>query len=128
VKGGFVFATGGNLEQVIGVLEIQFGVNMRLSRCIEEIHNQRKQIIILPRGVAQPTAANTKPETSILLLSEEHRSTMGGTRWINEIRLQLPAEELLKCQKFSWRKGTDGTDRRFCTIDGLDLKIEFKMR
>jgi hypothetical protein len=101
VKGSFVFVTGGNSEQVIGVPEIQFGVNTCLSRCIEEIHDQRKRITILLRDAVQSTVVDTKPETSILLLSEEDRSTMGGTRWINEIHLQVPVKELLKCQKFS---------------------------
>jgi hypothetical protein len=46
-ESGFVLVACGDTQQVIGVAKIQFGVNTRLSRGVEEIHNQRKQITIL---------------------------------------------------------------------------------
>jgi hypothetical protein len=69
-ESGFVLVTSGDAEQVIGVAKVQFGVNTRLSRSVEEICNQRKQIAILLHDVIQSSVVDAKPETSVFCLAK----------------------------------------------------------
>jgi hypothetical protein len=39
VENGFVLVASSDMEQMIGVMKVQFGVNTCLSRSVEEIRN-----------------------------------------------------------------------------------------
>jgi hypothetical protein len=112
---------------MIGVAKVQFGVNARFSRSIEEIHDQRKRIVILLCDVIQSTIVDTKLETSVFLLSEENQRVVGGTRQIDEVHLVVFVEELLKCNQLGCGKGIDEANWRLSAINSLDLEIELMM-
>lgn len=126
-KAIFVLVANGDTEQMIGMAKVQFGVNIHLSRSVEEIHDQRKRITIILRDAIQSMIVDTKLETSVFLFSEENWSTMGGTRQIDEIRFEVLVEELLKCGQLGCGKGINGANQRLSAINSLDLESELVM-
>ena len=77
-ESGFPFITVRNMDKVIGMSEINGGVDMGFTRSGKEVRNERKRILILFGYFIEASKIYAEAEGFIFLESEDYQSTMGG--------------------------------------------------
>ena len=77
VDSSFPFITFSNSDQMVGMSEINFSVNLGLTWCIEKVSSQWKRVSILVGDFVKSSIVNTKSEGAILLFTEKDR----GSKW-----------------------------------------------
>ena len=70
------FVTRSDPEEMVCVPEIKFCIDASLPGSIEEIGDERKRIAVLLRNPIKTPVVDAQPEATVLLLSEENRSSM----------------------------------------------------
>jgi hypothetical protein len=76
-KGGFIFIASSDPEKMVSVFEIKFSIDTCLSRGIEKVRDQQKQIAVLLGDAVKPTVVEAQPERTVLLPGEEDQSSVG---------------------------------------------------
>jgi hypothetical protein len=71
-------------KKVVCMLKVKLCIDAGLGRSFKEIRHKRKQIAVLLGNSIQTPIVNTKAEGAILLVGEEHGSTMRGRGRVDE--------------------------------------------
>ena len=76
MEGSFSFITFMDLNKVVGVLQIVFGIHGGLLWAIKEVRDTQKQISVFLCDFAKASKVGTETERAIFLLSKGDQSTM----------------------------------------------------
>ena len=69
-EGGFPFVTFTDLNEVVGVSEINFGEYLSLSRTVKEVSHSGEQVAILLCNLLEPSEVDAKSKRAIFFTSE----------------------------------------------------------
>jgi hypothetical protein len=78
---------------MVGVTEVDFGVNACSPGSIEKISHERDRITVLLRDTIETPEIHAKPETTVLLPGEQDRSSARGTRGADETCTEILVKE-----------------------------------
>src|SRR6185369_1674250 len=123
VESGFPFVSFGNMNEVVGMLEVEGCVDSSFSGGLEKVGNQRKRIVVLFRDLIETSVIDTKTKGSIFLVDEEDGCAMRGRGRSNEANGQVFVNELAEGLEFGWRERVDRTERRLSSFFNLDLEV-----
>ena len=83
-KGGFPFVAFSNADKMVGMLEVDLGIDSHQSRSVEEVRGKWKWVSVFLGELVQPLEIYTQLEGAILLLDEKDRSSVRGSGWTDE--------------------------------------------
>ena len=65
-----------DLDEVVGMLQVNFGIHRGLSWAVKEVGDVQKQILAFLCDFVQASKVSTERERAVFLSSTEHQSTM----------------------------------------------------
>src|SRR6185369_5136653 len=122
-ESGFPFVSFSNMNEVVGMSEVEGCVDSSFSGGLEKVGNQRKRIAILFRDLIETSVIDTKAKGSIFLVDEEDGCTVRGRGRSNEANGQVFVNELAEGLEFGRRERVDRTKRRLSSFFNLDLEV-----
>ena len=93
-ESGFPFITVPNTDKVIGMSEINGGVDMGFTHSGKEVRNEQKGISILFGYFIEASEIYAEAEGFIFLEGEDYQSTMGGGSLADKSGLEMVIEEV----------------------------------
>ena len=76
VEGGFPFVTFMDSNEVVGMLQVDFGIHQGLLQAVEEVGDMWKQILVFLCDLVEASKVGTEMERAIFLSSKEDRSAV----------------------------------------------------
>ena len=95
-ESGFPFITIHNTDKVIGMSEIDGGIDMGFTCSGKEVGNERKRILILFGYFIEASKIYAEAEGFIFLESEDYQSTMGGGSLADKSSLEMVVKEVME--------------------------------
>ena len=96
MESGFPFITICNMDEVIGMLEINGGIDMGFTRSGKEVRNEQKGISVLFGYFIETSEIYAEVEGFIFLEGKDYRSTMGGGSLADKSGLEMVIEEVVE--------------------------------
>ena len=96
MESGFPFITVHNTDEVIGVSEINGGIDMGFNCSGKEVGNERKGILVLFSYFIETSEIYAEAEGFIFLEGEDYRSTMGGGSLVDKSSLEMVIKEVVE--------------------------------
>ena len=93
------------MDKVIGMSEINGGVDMGFTRSGKEVRNERKRILILFGYFIEALEIYAKAEGFIFLEGEDYWSTMGGGSLVDKSGSDMVIEEVTENFELELREG-----------------------
>ena len=103
-ESGFPFITVHNTDKVIGMSEINGGVDMGFTHSGKEVGNEQKRISIFFGYFIEASEIYTEVEGFIFLEGKDHWSTMGGRSLADKSSLEMVIEEVMENFKLGLRE------------------------
>ena len=97
------------MDKVIGVLEIDGGIDTGFTCSGKEVGNEWKRILILFGDFIEALVVYAEVEGFVFLESEDYWSTMGGGTLADKSGLEMVIEELQRTSSSDWERGYIGT-------------------
>ena len=110
-EGGFPLVTFSDTDEVVCMVEINPSVNMCFGRCIQEVRDEQKWVMILLSDFVESAEVNAEVESSILFVDEKDRGSMSEARLVDEPIVEVFIYESVEGAKLSRKEGADGTLR-----------------
>ena len=103
VEGSFPFIPWSNADQMVCMMEVDFGIYGHVTGGIQEVGDEQKGITIFFGELIEAAKVHTETERSILLLDKEDRSAMGRGGLPNEPIAEVFIYKNAECLKLCWR-------------------------
>ncbi|KIK14813.1 hypothetical protein PISMIDRAFT_642001, partial [Pisolithus microcarpus 441] len=84
VKSGLPFITIGDVDEVVGMVEVNFGVNLCMAWGTKKVGDQWQQVVVLLSDLVKALEINTELEGAILLFYKKDRGTVSRGRLFDE--------------------------------------------
>src|SRR3979490_840139 len=83
-EGSFPFVTFADSNEVVGMLEINFGEYPSLSRTVKEVSHSGEWVAILLRNLIEPSEVDPESKRAILFTSEYNQGSARRPRRVDE--------------------------------------------
>jgi hypothetical protein len=123
VEGGLPFFTFCDVNKVIGVMQVDFGVGAGFLQGVEEVRDEGKGISVFLGDLVEPVVVHAQLETSIFFPHEEDWSSVWRVGGSDETAPSVVFNEGSEGTQFRWREGVCATRRRSLTF----LKVNFEV-
>ena len=120
---GFPFITVRNMDKVIGVLEINGGIDMGFTCSGKEVGNGRKGISVFFGYFIETSEIYTEAEGFIFLEGEDYQSTMGGGSLVDKSGLEMVIEEVAENFKLGLRERIHWNDQWRSSFFQINFEI-----
>ena len=127
-EGCLPFISGGDPDEMIGVLEVDLGINSRGSGTVQEIGDEGERITVLFGDAVESAEVHAEPQRTILFLDKEDRSTMRRCRLADKAMAEIFVQEFAECLEFGRRQGVDRTWRGRLSFFQFNLQVVRPMR
>ena len=81
----FPFVTFTDLNEVVGMLQVDFGVHRGLSWAVKEVRDARKQILVFLGDFIKCLKVSAETERAVFLSSKEDQSTVRREQGLDEL-------------------------------------------
>ena len=123
-EGGFPFITRSDVDEVVGTMEVNLGVDGGGAEAIKEVGNEQKWVSVFLGDGIKTMPINTKTERAVLLFDEKNRCATGGLQVADEITTEIFFKEALECFGFSFQGRIDWTKRWVFAFFEVDMVVE----
>jgi hypothetical protein len=122
-EGSLPFFTFCDVNKVIGVTKVDFGVGVGFPRGINEVGDEGKGISIFLGDLVEPAVVHAQSETSVFFPHEEDRSSMWRVGGSDETAPNVVFNEGSEGTQLQQREEVHATRRRSLTF----LKVNFEV-
>jgi hypothetical protein len=122
-EGSLPFFTFCDVNKVIGMTKVDFGVGVGFPWGIKEVGDEGKGISVFLGDLVEPTVVHTQSETSVFFPHEEDRSSMQRIGGSDATAPNVVFNEGSEGTQFRQREGVHATRRRSLTF----LKVDFEV-
>ena len=95
------------MDEVIGMSEINGGIDTDFTHSGKEVGNEQKRILILFGNFIKASVVYAEAESFVFLESKDHLSTMGGGTLVDKSGLEMVIEEVAE----NFELGEDTSER-----------------
>ena len=110
-ESGFPFITVRNTDEVIGMSEINGGIDMGFTHSGKEVGNEWKGILVFFGYFIETLEIYAEAKGFIFLKGKDYRSTMGGGSLADESSLEMVIKEIAENFELGWRERLHRNDR-----------------
>ena len=93
-ESGFSFITICDMDEVIGMSEINGGIDTGFTHSGKEVGNEQKRILILFLDFIKASVVYAEAESFVFLESKDYRSTIGGGTLVDKSGLEMDIDEV----------------------------------
>jgi hypothetical protein len=122
-EGGLPFFTFRDVNKVIGVMKVDFGVGAGFPRGIKEVGDEGKGILVFLGDLVEPAVVHAQSETSVFFPHKEDWSSVWRVGGSDETAPNVVFNEGSEGTQFRRREGVHVTRRRSLTF----LKVDFEV-
>ena len=122
-ESGFTFITIHNTDEVIGVLEINGGIDMGFTHSGKEVRNEQKGILVFFGYFIETLEIYAEAEGFIFLEGKDYRSTMGGGSLADKSGLEMVIEEAAENFELGLRERIHWNDRQRSSFFQINFEI-----
>ena len=123
MEGCLQFVSFGNAHKVIGVSEVDFGVDVSIAGSIEKVGDEWKWVTVFLCEFVKTAVVYTKTEGAILLFDEKDRSSVSGGGRADKTCPEVVIEELLEGVGFGLGKGVHTAWRGSGPLFQVDFEV-----
>ena len=123
LKGGLPFISGGNPDEMVGMLEVNLGINVRGSGTVQEIRDEGEWITVLFGNAIKSAEVHAESQRTILFLDKEDRSTVRRCQLANKAMAEIFVQEFAEFLEFGGRQGVDRTWRGRLSFFQFNLQV-----
>ena len=122
-EGGLPFFTFCDVNKVVCVTKVDFGIGAGFPRGVEEVGDERKGISVFLGDLVEPAVVNAQSKASVFFPHEEDRSSVRRIGGPNKAAPNVLFNERSERVKFRWREGVHATRWRSLAFFKVDLEV-----
>ena len=122
-ESGFPFITVRNMDEVIGMSEINGGIDTGFTCSGKEVRNEQKGILVFFGYFIETSEIYTEAEGFIFLEGEDYWNTMGGGSLVDESGLEMVIKEIAENFELGLRERIHWNDRRRSSFFQINFEV-----
>ena len=122
-ESGFPFITIRNMDEVIGVSEINGGIDTGFTCSGKEVGNEQKGISVFFGYFVETLEIYAEAEGFIFLKGEDYPSTMGGGSPVDKTSSEMVIEEVAENFELGLRERIHQNDRRRSSFFQINFEV-----
>ena len=122
-ESGFPFITIHNMDKVIGMSEIDGGIDTGFTHSGKEVGNERKRISILFGYFIEASEIYAEAEGFIFLEGKDYWSTMGGGSLADESGSEVVIKEIAENFELGLRERIHQNDQQRSSFFQIDFEV-----
>ena len=111
------------MDEVIGMSEINGGIDTGFTHSGKEVRNEWKGILVFFGYFVETSEIYTEMEGFIFLKGKDYRSTMGGGSLVDESGLEMVIKEIAENFELRLRERIHWNDRRRSSFFQINFEI-----